>query len=93
MLLIVTLARRRSLALSPGSRLSALGAGVLDMLANIFFLLSSRSGLLIVVAVITALYPAPTVLLHRIVLKEKLGIVRIVGLAMALAGIALIGMS
>jgi drug/metabolite transporter (DMT)-like permease len=93
MLLIVTLVRRRSLALSPGSRISALGAGVLDMLANIFFLLSSRSGLLIIVAVITALYPAPTVLLHWIVLKEKLGVARIVGLAMALAGIALIGMS
>ena len=76
MLLIVTLVRRRSLALSPGSRLSALSAGVLDMLANIFFLLSSRSGLLIIVAVITALYPAPTVLLHWIVLKEKLGVVK-----------------
>jgi len=93
MLLIITLARKRSLVLEPGSWWSALGAGVLDMLANIFFLVSSRSGMLIIVAVITALYPAPTVLLHRIVLKEKLGVVRVIGLTMALAGIALIGMS
>ena len=93
MLLIVTFSRKQSLVLNPGSRWQALGAGILDMLANIFFLLSSRSGLLIIASVITALYPAPTVLLHRIVLKERLGTLRILGLVLALSGIALISIS
>lgn len=38
-------------------------AGVLDSIANLLFLLAARSGDLAVVAVITALYPAGTVLI------------------------------
>ena len=90
-LILVTLARRKPIVLKKGSLLAALGAGAMDMAANVFYLIAARSGMLITAVVITALYPAPTVLLQRIVLKERLGPKRIAGLVLALAGIALIG--
>lgn len=45
----------------PAYAMSA-AAGVLDSVANLLFLLAARGGDLAVVAVITALYPAGTVL-------------------------------
>jgi drug/metabolite transporter (DMT)-like permease len=65
-------------------------AGALDMGANIAFLLASRIGLLSITAVITSLYPGPTVLLALIVFRERLTLPRALGLALALAGVALI---
>jgi drug/metabolite transporter (DMT)-like permease len=44
---------------------AAVGCGVLDAGANIFYLLALDHGLMSVVAVLTALYPAGTVLLAR----------------------------
>jgi len=67
-----------------------LASGALDMGANIAFLLASRAGMLSVAAAVAALYPGPTVLLARIVLRERLTALRIAGLALALAGVALI---
>jgi drug/metabolite transporter (DMT)-like permease len=86
----VALIGRRSPRVSPANAPQLLIAGALDMGANIAFLLASRSGMLSIVAVISALYPGPTVLLARVVLKEKLTGPRIAGLALALAGVALI---
>ena len=91
MLLGISLARRQSLVLNKGSRAAAMGTGVMDMAANVFFLLAVRGGMLITASVIAALYPAPTVLLQRIVFGEKLNAARITGLVLALTGIALIG--
>ncbi len=91
-LLLLTIIRQKPLVLEKGSRRATLGAGVLDMLANIFYLQAARSGMLITAVVITALYPAPTVVLQRMIFKEKLGVLRITGLLLALAGIALIGL-
>ena len=54
---------------SPNLAASA-GAGVLDSLANFAFLLAVRTGDLAVIAVITALYPAGTVLLARALLAS-----------------------
>ena len=64
--------------------------GALDMGANIAFLLAVRMGLLTVTAVITSLYPGPTVILAMIVFREKLTVPRALGLALALAGVACI---
>jgi drug/metabolite transporter (DMT)-like permease len=65
-------------------------AGALDMGANIAFLLASRIGLLTVAAVVTSLYPGPTVVLALIVFRERMGTARIAGLVLALVGVALI---
>ncbi len=67
-----------------------LGAGLLDIIANALFLYATRSGLLVLVAVLTSLYPAATVLLARVVLHERLSPSQVGGVVLALAGTALI---
>jgi drug/metabolite transporter (DMT)-like permease len=59
-------------------------AGVLDATANIFFTLASRTGSLTVTGVLTALYPLGTILLARLVLKEKVATVQKIGIALTL---------
>jgi uncharacterized membrane protein len=56
---------------------------LLDVAATAMFMLATREGLLTVVAVITALYPAATVLMARVVLKEHLQLVQRLGLLLA----------
>jgi drug/metabolite transporter (DMT)-like permease len=80
----------RSLRPERGSIGAILAAGALDMGANIAFLLASRTGMISIAAAVTALYPGPTVLLARIVLRERLTRLRVAGLALALVGVALI---
>jgi drug/metabolite transporter (DMT)-like permease len=59
-------------------------AGVLDATANIFFTLASRTGSLTVTGVLTALYPLGTILLARLVLKEKVATIQKIGIALTL---------
>ena len=66
------------------------GAGLLDVSANVLYLLATRRGLLTLVAVLTSMYPASTVLLARVVLKERFIPTQIVGLLFAAASIVLI---
>ena len=73
-------------------RPAALFAGVADMGANVCFLLASRSGLLILVTLTSSLFPAPTVLLARIFHGQRISGPRAAGIALALAGVALIGL-
>lgn len=68
----------------------ALLAGVLDVVANTAFLFAVQGGLLSLVSVITALYPAATVLLAAVVLGERTGRVQQVGMVLAAAAVALI---
>jgi drug/metabolite transporter (DMT)-like permease len=65
-------------------------SGALDMGANIAFLLASRTGMLSIAAVVASLYPGPTVLLAWLVLRERLTPPRVIGLVLALTGVALI---
>jgi drug/metabolite transporter (DMT)-like permease len=67
-----------------------LGAGLLDIMANALFLYASRSGLLTLVAVLSSLYPAATVILARVVLGERLRRSQLGGVILAVAGMALI---
>lgn len=64
------------------------GGGALDMVANILYLLAVREGPLSIVATLTSLYPAGTVILARIVLSERLSLLQQAG--MACAGVAIV---
>jgi drug/metabolite transporter (DMT)-like permease len=68
-------------------------AGALDSLANLAFLLAAREGQLTVVAVVTALYPAATVLLARALLAERLHRTQLAGLAVGAAGVVLLALA
>ena len=64
--------------------------GVLDSSANLFFLIAMRYGSLTVVSVLTALYPLGTLILARLVLKEKIAKVQLAGVLLALSCSALL---
>jgi drug/metabolite transporter (DMT)-like permease len=65
-------------------------AGVFDVSANLLYLLAIREGLLSIVVVLTGLYPATTVILARALLRERLSRSQVVGLVLALGGVAAI---
>jgi drug/metabolite transporter (DMT)-like permease len=90
--LIPALALRRGRPAPIGGRLLALVlvSGALDALANLWFLLASRHGLLSLASVITSLYPAMTVVLAVGVLRERTGRLQLGGLALAAVSIALL---
>ncbi|MGW1910365.1 EamA family transporter [Streptomyces sp. NPDC002076] len=86
------LLRRRLGTERPAYAMSA-AVGVLDSVANLLFLLAARSGDLTVVAVITALYPAGTVLLARGVLAERIHRGQLVGLGAAAVAVSLLALT
>jgi drug/metabolite transporter (DMT)-like permease len=65
-------------------------AGFFDMGANVLYLLATRTGLLSLVAVLTSMYPATTVVLARFVLKERFQRIQLTGLATATLAILMI---
>jgi drug/metabolite transporter (DMT)-like permease len=65
-------------------------AGVLEFAATGLYGLANRHGQLSVVAVAGSLYPVATVLLARIVLRERLVAAQGLGVGLALVGVALI---
>lgn len=87
---IGAIAARVSLRPTRGTLVGIAAAGSFDLAANIFYLLSTREGLLTIVAVVTSMYPAMTVLLARIHLKERFTQLQTVGLVLAGAAITLI---
>jgi drug/metabolite transporter (DMT)-like permease len=67
-----------------------LGVGVGDTGATLLYAAASTRGLLSVVAVLASLYPVVIVVLARTVLRERVARPQLVGVAVALAGVALI---
>ena len=57
---------------------------------TLFYFYAAHDGLLAVVAVLTSLYPASTIVLARVVLGERLTVLRLAGLSLAGACVALI---
>lgn len=84
------LVMRRPLKPAPGTLPTIAGAGILDAGANALYLLASREGLLSVVSVLSSLYPAATILLARIALRERMNRKQLAGIGLALTGVVLI---
>ena len=91
-ILAAVVALRRRLGDRRPSVPAAVGAGTLDSLANLAFLLAVCEGELAVVAVITALYPAATVLLARAFLAERIGATQLAGLGLAAVAVSLLAL-
>ncbi|MEV0164840.1 DMT family transporter [Nonomuraea fuscirosea] len=93
MVALLALLTRRALRPGPGSLHIIVAAGVLDMAANVLYLLAQQDGLLSLVAVLVSLYPASTLLLANRVLGERLRPVQLGGVLCALASVALIAVA
>jgi drug/metabolite transporter (DMT)-like permease len=65
-------------------------AGFFDISASALFIYASRHGRLDEAVVITSLYPAVTVILARLVLKEHFSRWKVIGLLAALAAVPMI---
>jgi drug/metabolite transporter (DMT)-like permease len=89
----IVVATRTTLRPTPGTGAAIVGAGIADVIANGFYLASTQHGLLSLVAVLTSLYPASTVLLARFVLHERMTKPQLLGLAVAVAGVTLISIA
>lgn len=90
LLVLVILARRtpRRLAAQP-ARLAVL-SGVLDMGSSALFLIAVRGESLAIIGLLASLYPISTVLLARVVLKERIRRVQQLGVTLAVAGVVLL---
>jgi drug/metabolite transporter (DMT)-like permease len=89
MLIIVAFSPRDSRPLLPNLT-PILIAGVLDSGANALFVAATQHGRLDVAAVLSSLYPASTVILARVLLKERISGMQSVGIAAALVSVGLI---
>jgi drug/metabolite transporter (DMT)-like permease len=79
----------------PARRTAGLGAltGLTGAAGTLCYFVATHAGLLAVTAVITSLYPASTILLARLLLGERLTTIRLVGLCLAGASVALIAVA
>lgn len=93
LVILIALARKRSLRV-PGAALPLVFlAGVGDMAANALFLLATQQGSqLAVTGILASLYPASTVLLAQFVLREKLVSTQVAGLVSAAGAVVLIAL-
>jgi drug/metabolite transporter (DMT)-like permease len=87
---VAVVVTRPPLALDRPRAILGMVAGFLDIGASVLFVMASQRGRLDEAVVLTSLYPAVTVLLARIVLKEHLSRWRFIGMLAALAAVPMI---
>jgi len=90
--LLLTTALHLSARVSRADLRVIVPAGLCDATANALFVLAARAGALSVVGVISSLYPASTILLAAVVLKERITRSQAAGLALAAAGVVLLAL-
>ncbi|MBB5633267.1 drug/metabolite transporter (DMT)-like permease [Cryobacterium mesophilum] len=71
----------------------AVVGGMIDATANALLLVGLRLGNLSVISVLTALYPAGTIILAAVVLRERIAPVQVVGLVLALIAAAMLALA
>jgi drug/metabolite transporter (DMT)-like permease len=86
----LALSARPSFRVTGDDAVQLVVVGVLDAAANVFYLSAVRQELLSLVAVLTSLYPAATVVLARVVLHERFTRVQSGGLVCAAGAVALL---
>ncbi|HVD42667.1 MAG TPA: DMT family transporter [Gaiellaceae bacterium] len=82
--------RRPSLTVQPIQVPVLALIGIGDMLGNLLFAAASTSGLVSITSVLASLFPIVTVVLARLILKERVARSQEAGIALTLAGVALI---
>lgn len=71
----------------------AASGGALLGVGNVLLILALHAGNLAVVAVLVSLYPLATVLLAGVVLKERIGLVQLAGVVLAITAAVMLGLS
>jgi uncharacterized membrane protein len=86
------LTRTRPIGWNSGRNLltMALLSGAFDATANISYVIATRAGLFGLAVVITSLYPGITVLLARLLLRERMRSIQRAGLVLAAVGVVLL---
>jgi drug/metabolite transporter (DMT)-like permease len=91
-MLLVVLLQRPSLAIGWPRAPSLLVIGALDSGANVLYAYASTTGLVSLAAVLSSLFPVVTVVLARVILRERLTPSQATGVVLALAGVAFIAL-
>ena len=87
---VLILAMRPSFGGLMSRRTLVFGSGILDSLANWFYVLAVREGLLSVVSVIVTLYPAATMVLAVTIDRERIHRAQMLGIVLAGAALTMI---